>query len=496
MGGGGAEEGPAEARAPWQRSFRVVWPVTYLAFVALGACWVFSSPLGSGPDEIEHVVKAAGTVRGEWIGTAVAHHAAAFRWFTVPGTYSWLGHQPICDRLSPALPAGCAPPLATSARVVRALSYVGRYPPAYPAAVGLPTVVSSSVASLWAMRLVGLVVCAGFTSAAVALAAAFGGPLVVAGAVGSLTPSALYLSGVVHPDGVEIAASLLVWTALLLLARDEGAPRRLLVHAAGASAVAVVAVRATGPLWLAVALVVAFALVAPPRRAREVLADRTARAWAVVVGVATAGQLVWMLAARDLAIVPVSSARRTTIQVLGAAVEHLPFVVGGLVAPNHPFVGLPPAAVVAATWAGLAVVVGLGLWLGHAHDRLAMAAVAGFCLVFPIVTIVADYRTDGIVWQGRQLLPVAIGLPLVAATAAARVPRGAAPPAICAATGRSVARSRWGSSAGSCSPTSPCSTPCFAGSRSASWGLCGSRRTRRAGRRRPACSRSSSRPSC
>ena len=60
MLGARAGEGSRDERRAW-------WRVFCLAALAIGA-WAFAVPLGTGPDEGSHVVRAAGVVRGDLIG--------------------------------------------------------------------------------------------------------------------------------------------------------------------------------------------------------------------------------------------------------------------------------------------------------------------------------------------------------------------------------------------------------------------------------------------
>src|SRR5256885_6959434 len=105
------------------------------------------------------------------------------------------------------------------------------------------------------------------------------------------------LAGAINPNGLEIAAGILLWTSLLPLVRppteglDERSTRRFLVLAT-ISATLLMTIRHMGPVLLVVALLAAAAL-ARPGRVRALLRRRDARWAGAVLVVAGLFAVVW-----------------------------------------------------------------------------------------------------------------------------------------------------------------------------------------------------------
>jgi hypothetical protein len=62
----------------------------------------------------------------------------------------------------------------------------------------------------------------------------------------------------------------------------------------------------------------------------------------------------------------------------------------------------------------------LALWFGRLRDRLALVGIVVAIVVIPMVAQGKQAASLGYIWQGRYLLAIAVGLPLVAAAVLAR----------------------------------------------------------------------------
>ena len=188
----------------WLASFAVL-------FVAIAA-WSFASPLGSGPDEPAHLVRAVSLVRGQLVGQDLPHPTTAQKSTVivqVPEVFASLETHVGCFQYKSNVPAGCQRPLNGSTHTVSVETYVGRYPPLYYALVGLPTLVLVSAKGIYAARLVSGALSAAMLALAItSLRRCRGAPLLAAGVAVAITPMALYLAAVVSPSGLEIASAI------------------------------------------------------------------------------------------------------------------------------------------------------------------------------------------------------------------------------------------------------------------------------------------------
>ena len=209
-------------------------------------------------------------------------------------------------RASPTMPAclvleeqwfvGCSHGLQGSGREVSAATYVGRYPPLYYAIVGLPSLTWHTSVTVYLMRLLSGLLTALMVGLALGLSSVWSGSrlLVLAVAVAA-TPTVLIFGSAVNPSGLEMAASLCVWTGGLILVLDHAEhPPPGLVYGTAAAAIVMVLTRGLSAFWLAL---IAVSLVALAPRSLAVLvrcrAVRVAGATVAVAGVGAVGYVLW-----------------------------------------------------------------------------------------------------------------------------------------------------------------------------------------------------------
>ena len=85
------------------------WYLSGSFFVAVAA-WSFASPLGSGPDEPAHLVRAVSLVRGQLVGHDLPHPTKAQKSTVivqVPEVFASLETHVGCFQYKSAVPAGC-----------------------------------------------------------------------------------------------------------------------------------------------------------------------------------------------------------------------------------------------------------------------------------------------------------------------------------------------------------------------------------------------------
>jgi len=422
---------------------RVFW-LAFAAFFLMSAAWAVAMPVNGTYDEKHHIVRAYAVAHGDWFPAEPATERTGFgnEGFEVPA--SLLPGEVDCAWFpKPPKPASCQVPV-TDRSPILVSSNVARYSPVYYLAVGLPLLAWPDATGILIGRLISVLLCALLLAAAASSAARLG-RLVLAGVVLVATPMVINLAGSINPNGVEIAAGILVFTTLLALLRagsegpsgggagldsgaglgagaglDEPAIRRLLLLTGVAVAV-LLTVRQLGPLLLAVD-VAACAVLARPGRLRALCRLRAAR-WILgvplLVGTVFFGY--WTVASGIGDIKPMAwNARHGTAGELLHQIyaERVEFYLHQLVGQfGYGETTISDYAIDAwyALWA-LLVLPAL-LWAGW-RVRLVLAGLAAFSAALLLGLELHFAPLVGWTQHGRYVLPAAVGMVLVAAAAA------------------------------------------------------------------------------
>ncbi|HUB71442.1 MAG TPA: DUF2142 domain-containing protein [Acidimicrobiales bacterium] len=399
----------------WAASFFVIW--------LAAASWSWASPVGSAPDEPAHLIRAASLVRGELLGHALPHVTAsnkAYLAVEAPEVFARLANDVQCFQSKPSVPASCQGSLAGSRADVNVYTYVGRYPPLYYALVGLPTLAMVSPGGIYLARLVSASLSAAMLALGVVCARRCRGtPLIGAGMALAVTPMTLYLAGVINPSGLEIASAITAWVAgmALVSGADDGAPAPVVVGTLGLSLMVLLLVRGLSPLWVAC---IAAALVAfLGRRVRVLARARIVQNWfggCVVAGLAA---LAWDLYANPFLTEPGAPVAKGTAtpQLLMLALERVDRLVTSSVG-QFGWLDTPSPFAVIVTWLGaLGAIVLIATCVASRRDALVTAGTLATWVVLPLILILAEARSEGIVGQGRDFMGLAVGAPLVASAA-------------------------------------------------------------------------------
>ena len=430
-----------------------IWAKTFLLVLALTVLWTLSTPLFAAPDEPAHVLKAVAAARGHLSGRSVAGRPPAVMQVTVPAGYATVGQVPDCFDASRTEPAGCARDLTYAPGLVRTTTYVGHYPPLYYLFVGWPSrLIYSPDDAVYAMRLMSDILSAAFVSLALALLLTRRrkGGLPLLGLMIALTPQALFLASVVNPAGLAISAALCLWTAglCLVMSRNDATrsasvwapavpldpaldppplgqgstPNRGLVVIIAASALVEAFTVALGPLWVAITLIVLIVTADVPRW-RELHRDRDVRltVTTVVVGAIAASLFVW----HDDSLAVLGSSREvpagaSTVEVLLHAIYWLPTYVAQAIGAMGWLETRPPLLTYL-IWGSLLLVVSItALMFGSQRMRSVLLAFGTVCLVVPTLITASQARAlKSIVWEGKDGMPLWVGLPILAVGASA-----------------------------------------------------------------------------
>ncbi len=405
---------------------RLRWMASFALLFLLIEAWSLSTPLMASPDEPVHTIKAAAVVRGEFFGTPARPTRlgpSSQIIVRVPDVFAELPAIPSCFATHPTVPASCAPTPGPSTREVKVATAAGRYEPLYYAIVGLPSLVFPSSTGIWLMRLVSGLLSALFLASALESAAACKRRrLLVWGVAVAATPMVMFMAGTINPNGLEASSAICLWASGFALLSDHAvvSDRRLLARV-GISASVLVQVRGLSPLWL---LLIALALVvlAGKNKIIELSRDRVARLWVAVLAASCAFTAWWLIRYNPLALspgpvppkhVPVSSLISTSVGFSDGFIREMIGVLGWLdvSTPSVTYYG----------WIAMVfMLLGFGLLFGRRMFVGVLVCLVVLTVALPIVFDATNARNLGFVWQGRYMLPLAAGIPIVAAGAVAK----------------------------------------------------------------------------
>ncbi|MFI1281648.1 DUF2142 domain-containing protein [Streptomyces sp. NPDC020858] len=410
--------------ADWSaRTPKRLWLIAFALFFALTGSWSAASPIGSSPDEHAHFIRAAAVARGQIGGpeVMVPHTVAGIdghfaetgvqlpQWYrnlpTVHACYSW----------QEAKPASCAPSLGNSEKIAQATTAAGRYHPAYYLATGWPSLLADGPKGLYLMRFMSALLCSALLASAVVTAAEWRRrSLAVLGVLAAATPMTLYMSGMVNPSGGEIAAGILVWTALLsiVLSPDPVLLNRRLARL-GVGGLVLINIRPLGLIWFGGAVVFCLLLTQGRGVLGSVLRRKALWLWTALLGLATAGALLWAARHPDNSKIDIPASLTTVVaakRTLGNTEVYIKQMLG-----FFGWLDTPGPALMYLVWtAVLATLVTLALVYGRKREVVAVLGMLVAVVMVPVLAQASQAERIGMVWQGRYLLPFAVGLPLMA----------------------------------------------------------------------------------
>jgi Predicted membrane protein (DUF2142) len=396
---------------------------SFAIFVAVGLCWDVSTPVFNAPDEPHHVIRAATVVRGELLEPQARMQPNGWTSVRAPESYTHSGISIRCYAFQRERPANCAN-FVDSSRLVDFAARFGRYPPAYYAVVGLPTLFITSPSSVYLLRAVTVLLVAALLALGVTSIARLTDRRVAAmGFAFAVTPMVFFLGSVVNPSGVEIAAAISIWASgAVLVSELEAGVDPVVVRRVGIAAGALALTRQLGPLWLAIAAV-ALAALAGRAGLRKLVASRAARGWAVVVAAALMLQFVWIAVSGTLNVTDPSFASHDPTNIVLRQSFGLSYAFFVQMIGVFGWLDTPVPNGVVVIWA---VVLGVLVVLAAAWSLRRHAAVLGGVLLLayavPIALEAYSAPKAGYLWQGRYGMPLAVGVPILAGVLLARSP--------------------------------------------------------------------------
>ena len=398
------ETDPPAAARPWSRS----WPTLIILFCLPGIAWSLASPLFSVPDEPSHVIKAVAV----WQGELSTEDAIV----VIPEVWGQASPYRECFAFKPTATADCAPAFAGSDAPADVFTTAGRYPPLFYSLVGWGGRVAPGPLGVHLMRLSSALVCGVLLAvSARALMRVIDPRLAVAGVLVAATPMVQFLAGSVNSNGLEVASAIAVWCVLLAILRwgdlhDEPLPRSLVVQLAIAASVMALT-RPLSPAYLgAIGILVLVSV--PFASVRRVLRDRSALLAGGIVALVTVLAGTYVVQNRT-----VSNAmgfelgdRNPLTVILGQTSVYVEGMIG-----TFGWLDTHPPLVTILAWLGAVFgLLALGLVLGSPRAAISLLLVFGATLVLPVAAQLPSAHANGIPWQGRYTLPLAVGIPLLA----------------------------------------------------------------------------------
>ncbi len=407
---------PATARP------RLVFMASLVLFFLMFSAWSLGTPVAGSPDEPNHIIKAVAVAHGQFLGQQPDGPGSPFVVVKAPQFYIDTGKVPECFAFKNTVPASCEPALQGSAKPAPVAIYTGRYPPLYYLLVGIPSLFTTSTAGVYLMRLVSGLLSSLMLALAVASVVAWSrSRFLLAGVAVAATPSLFFFGGVVNPSGFEIACAICLWcSGLLLVLERAAAPPRGLVAVVAVSGSLFVLVRGLSPLWLAMIGVTLLAL-CDRRSLVSLLRSRSVQvAGAVLVAVGGVA-VAWIFGAHTLDVLPsinLAAKGTPTTTIYMTVFDNTGRFLTEMIGKFGWLDTLSPAGTYLAWYGAIGGILLIGAALAGRRRALVLVAVVAATVVVPVLISASHVRTAGYVWQGKDTLPFAVGVPLVAAALA------------------------------------------------------------------------------
>jgi hypothetical protein len=402
------------AKATSSRPRRLGWLLAFLGFFLIIGAWATAAPYDGTPDEQHHIIRAAGVASGQVMAAPEEHavrDGGAYQ--DVPAS---LIRRPNCFAFHPDQSATCSVEPGGDRTVTHVGTAAGRYHPGYYAIVGWPLALWPDWTGILLARLISAALCAALLANALTDAMRWSRfRLMGAGVLAAFTPIAAQMGGAVNPNGVEIAAGIAFFAAAIPLLFTPAAERsRTLLWHVGVAAFALASLRSAGPVWLAVSAV-ALLIPVPWQRLRRLWQWRPVRWWVLAVGLAAGACAAWTVIFKTNFAGDIQVGHRSIGQAIRVIGEYWGRYTDELVGVTAWLdVHLPPPVYLIWQFMTASLII-WGLVLANRTGRLRLLAIGLGGVLLPSLMQLSYINTYGLIMQGRYILPVLAGLPLLAA---------------------------------------------------------------------------------
>jgi hypothetical protein len=295
------------------------------------------------------------------------------------------------------------------------------YNPTYYAVVGLMARPFSGAAADFAMRAFTAVLAALLLAWAAVVTSGWARnqwPLLAL--LVTATPVLIYSTTIASPNGVGYAAGCLLWAAGLGLVEDPGRPR---VVALTTAALTMMVTHSTGVMWLAF-FVAVIALLQPLSRWRALFqgSPRQLTGAGGVIAVGGLASVAWVLLAKTNALGP---AEGTYGQLRLGDLVNGQFAWALQTIAAFPTRNEPAPGIVYALWlVPFVFLLVAGIRSASSRLRVTTLVLLTVWVAVPLALSVVSFDSEGLAWQGRYALPLAVGFPALAGLALHRGTRG------------------------------------------------------------------------
>jgi hypothetical protein len=410
--------------------------VAFFAIVTVLSAWSFANPLFSAPDEESHVNWAAALDAGRPGATDHYRNGGAVRHVFVPPAAAIgvnQGSYAACFKGEPTIPADCAPQIPGPGRLISSDTHSAEYPPLYYYAVGLPLKIDSGSGGLYGMRIAGDVLVALLLAAAVTCTILYTKrKFLLAGLAVAITGQVLYLGAIINPSGLEIAASICLWTTGSILVTEQWlAPPRGLIAAITASSCVLVLTRSLSPLNVGV-IGLLLLLSLSPKKWWNLVRQRPFAIGLICLFAATVAALVFLQHHESFRVVPHSDAEIESLKnsnfssLLAGSFNRLRtwmdqsvVIIGWLSFRLADWFYL-------AWYAAVSTLVIWALIVGRVWHKVVLVLIVAVAILGPCILVATQAPKIGYVWQGRDGMPLFVGISLFASAmigAQGRMPR-------------------------------------------------------------------------
>ena len=395
-----------------------------LATLLAQAAWILAVPPFRGMDEFDHAFRAAGVASGQWRLHDVAEGGRGLLVDVPDDLVS--ASQGQCEELAYIVPETCAGQgPGAEPGTVRATTSAANYEPVYYWVVGTAGEPFTGAHSLYAMRAMAALLCSIVLAlAAWCLTTWVRGSWAFVGLLVGLTPTLIYSTTLAAPNGLEMAAGVLLWTALLGLGGHDGIEaglvhrERWLLAAVTLSVVLLAGLRTLGPLWVVLILACVTAMRGPRTLLAVALRHRVQVAVVCVSAVAaSASVLLWN---RGNVAIPPGKYSGEIEPNVGQIFRWLNWVLGSIGA--FPFRDQPaPLEVYVLVLLVLLTLLVAAVRHGAGVGLRAVALATALFFLVPSMLVAISLQERGGMWQGRYSLPFTAGIVMLAGLVLDRV---------------------------------------------------------------------------
>ena len=375
------------------------------------------TPLFSGPDEPSNFVRSAAVVRGEWVGDNVLPSPLKSYWTTtvnVDPRFGAANNIPWCFAPFPDRP-GCDSRLEeTQVTDNPAWTNMGRYPFIPFFISGFGTFFGATDVSVRMARLMTSLLCAVLITFAVGALLRRGVSRV--GLLVALMPGTIFLASTMNPSAIEICSAIALWAVFPSL--DGGSLGRWNMTAFVCSGVLLILTRPIGPVLYVIVLVFSYGL--QRDRLRITTITRMYRRIFIAHAITVLFALWWYIKIYDFQtankVLKGTSSISTRDQIY-QAIHHIPILLDQAVG-NFGWLDAPmPRTALYIAYLLIATLLGIGVMLMRNQSRAVLLMLIIVILLISIMIDINIYSMLGVFGaQGRHIVPLLVGLPMIAAT--------------------------------------------------------------------------------